>query len=482
MSKIYSLGFVLSLTAGVFLGGCKKTADKSYQNISQTAEERKFFESNISDDPFVKTISAYISKENRRYHFVENLSKRLGFPRWNKTIIMNGLAVKNGLELTGDTMNVTIIPFVRESENFVNATLMIKATSTDTTAQFMQDWQYAQLQNSISSAKDSAEAFAGFFMEMDKRVFGHTKFLIRDSALFRDGSHKALYITLNSQGTKEGKSNVLMPMQQCQDFLVSFVDCQYRGQPVCTPVCDHCPLCMSEMVYTYCWYEMVDIGGGGGNTGGSGEPGGSGSGGGNGGGWVPPICTGIALKTSRTDCGPGWVPIEDGHGQLAQQLNAILQPGDSYTFSNNIPAGDALYFSSVTAFQTYYNTNFTNESFSLNFQPIILNQNEKIERARFMYGTGGGVDVFVKLSKNANNTWDATDVSSSEYGVSIGWAWEQSAYSRNTSATEIVIDVHGYIKYNIIFDGLGTLFKKERHYRIKINRTTGTITSIEKIS
>jgi hypothetical protein len=145
-------------------------------------------------------------------------------------------------------------------------------------------------------------------MVLDKKVFGHTKFNIVNTNLFRHDNHKPLRIRLDSSHTT-GRSNLLESIEACQDVTISWQDCPYTGYCLGGGgSCDNCPVCTSSLSYTYCWTEWVETGGGSGSGGGSGGTGGGGSGGG---GSTPPECengpTG-GRSMIEQPCEPGWNP------------------------------------------------------------------------------------------------------------------------------------------------------------------------------
>ncbi len=220
---------------------------------------------------------------------------------------------KAGRRSSADSTYIYNIPFVRENENYVNASLNLKISGADTTFGYSCDWQYRQFQNTPNSVTDSAEKFAVFLMTLDKSVFGHTKFKIVDSNLFRNGSHRSYYVTLSEAEKLNGRNSVLIEIEVCQEGTIYwFEECPYKDSPKCEYGCDHCILCLTPHPYTYCWDDYADdgTGGGGGGIGAGGVgggDGGSGSGGGSGGG-TPPNCT----PGQHPPCEPGWIPEDDG--------------------------------------------------------------------------------------------------------------------------------------------------------------------------
>lgn len=200
--------------------------------------------------------------------------------------------------------------------------MILYITPTDTSFSYRCDWQYAQMQNDVNSLNDLAEHFAAFFMQLDKAVFGHTKFNITDTSLFRTPNGPAGYLLLDSV-VSTNTNNFYELVEFCQDVTYFYQACPYT-LTACSEGCDQCYLCMESFVITYCWQEYVDIVGGGGGTGGSGGGtgnNGGGSSGSGGGGSTPPNCdqqpepfakgSGGQTNVINPCGGVGWVPIDD---------------------------------------------------------------------------------------------------------------------------------------------------------------------------
>lgn len=94
----------------------------------------------------------------------------------------------------------------------------------------------------------------------------------------------------------------------------------------------------------------------------------------------------------------------------------------------------------------------------------------------------GGYDFDVKIEKDSTNKFVVKDITSDEWGVTLGWSWSQSSFTINTSGNIITVDVWGKEKYNIFLEGVGTVYNKGQHYRMEIDRTTGVQLSIKKVN
>ncbi len=342
--QLVTLFLVSSL---LFYFSCKKT-DTILLNenlITNSPIEEKFFTSNRTLDPTEKSLVDYLKRIDARDKFVEKTVAKIGYPRWDKAITnakkKGGLNARN---LQGDSIQTFYIPFVRDSQNFVNASMIIQTSQTDTSFTYRCDWQYAQMENNINSATDSAEHFATFFMVLDKAVFGYNKFNIVDTNLFRTQHGPTKYVKLDSSAGPN-VNNFYDLVEFCQDVVVFVQYCQFPDSDQCRNGCDWCYQCVQSSHYTYCWEEYVWMGGGstGGGTGGSG-------GGGGGGGSTPPDCGVVPVdplvagRVEPCDEEPGWEPepIED------EPITTVSVHSITNTINPNFPCLRAA-FDDVTA-------------------------------------------------------------------------------------------------------------------------------------
>lgn len=343
---------LLTLLAFVMLfslSSCKKNDLNTFE-IAKTIidTEQVFFNGHRSGDLTESKLVGYIIRQNEQMDFVKKTVSQIGFPRWNKAITLK----KNRNRTTENDQNsdtiLYYIPFVRDSQNYVNASMVIKISATDTSFSYLCDWQYSQLQNNPTSINDKAEHYASFFMKLDKIVFGYDKFKINNPRLFNGGFTGPIRVQLVEEANQNER---LYSIFSCQNIVVFYRDCPYPlGQ--CfgnNGKCDDCWRCTSSLQYQYCTETMVDDGGIPGS-------GGGGSGGGSGGGGTPPPpCggpQGIAGSRGNEPCdgGPGWEPfppIEDDPtlptdpctvAQLAaKKLDTLYNNGKADSMLNTIP-------------------------------------------------------------------------------------------------------------------------------------------------
>lgn len=476
----------LLLFIAIFLAAtaCQKTEKIQHDKIKSTnLLEDKFFNSHRTANPNEKIIIEFIKRKNDKDDFVEKAIKQIGYPLWDKVLTIKKADKRNSARGSEqDSLSVFYIPFVRDRQHYVNASLVVSTQKNDTTLTFVCDWQYKNKVHGSTNSDTTAERIALFFMTMDNHTFGYNEFNLTDTRLFPKAKHRngngKKFGFLNNSSSSQRQFNRLENYEICIDYYV----CGDPDWCAAHGGCDYGHCAAEEGEEGYCYLEStnceeiwIPTGGGSGGSGNSG--GGEGGGSGGGGGTEIPEC-----EDPDAECGPGWDP-SGGSGLyevVANQLNSILAPDDYFYFVSNLNPNQSLIFTHVTDFQNYLNENENNYLIDLTGSPTIINQDERIEYGKISFGFGGGVEVGVKVTKTGN-LWSVIEVTSTDYGLTLSWSWQHDHYAQSTNGNEITIDVYGYIKYNIFVEGIGTVYKSKRHYRLKVDKTTGKITSISKI-
>lgn len=315
---------------------CRKT-DHPLQNEIQQPVLR-FFNLHQSSDPGIKAIANLLMQENKKYDFINSITSTVGYPYWDKTIRIKG---KNsmGRGSTGDSADFYYIPFVRDSQNYVNSSLIVKTTSTDTTVRWLSDWQYAGFGFDTTNA-NAPNARKDFLTlaNLERTTFGHTIFLISDGRIFGYPDTQNLKVAVYPPGDTTnrgyGRGTDEAEYANCQRVnicVTSGPSNTSRGVDAIVPTG-----CITEIPALFC---NVYIYTGGGNSGwtpiGSGYVPDTGGNGGNGfppgyiEGWSPPPnpCAGNSNRSNIVqDCNSAWVVIDDAP--------ATMTPGDSLIAAN----------------------------------------------------------------------------------------------------------------------------------------------------
>jgi hypothetical protein len=306
----------------VFLGCIMFMCSKKDQAATHVQEsdhiEKKFFTTNRTQNGDEKVLVDYLIRQQQKSKFVEKTVAQIGYPRWDKMIVLKRKGNKSGRGESDSSVTSYYIPFVRDSQQFVNASMIINTTANDTSFGYRCDWEYQNKSHGSPAVDTTAEGHATFFMFFDYITFGYTEFYLTDDELFPlsqpiiGGKKKLSFLSISTQSTGKGQSAGYY--ENCVDFYV----CGSPSSPTCTGPggCDYlnCPLPPGSPGYCYlvttvCVGGWQDPTGGSSGSTGSGSSTGSGGGGNNGGG-TPPPCPGTSTsqrgQTAVYGCGPGW--------------------------------------------------------------------------------------------------------------------------------------------------------------------------------
>ncbi len=131
--------------------------------------------------------------------FIKEFITKEGFAIWNKASISvktrpNNSTANNSLSanipgLSDYSDTTIIIPLALDNEKHVNAFILAKVTDTVSMRLFRQgDYINFPFQTTTPLTVTTAENYALRMMQMDKDVFGHTEFEIKDKRLFNNGT------------------------------------------------------------------------------------------------------------------------------------------------------------------------------------------------------------------------------------------------------------------------------------------------------
>jgi len=125
-----------------FYLACRKVDMPKEKQTEPTLKQKqaKFYNSHPSSNPHVQALNAYLKRVNAKSDFAEKTIERVGYPIWNKAQIIK--AAGKGSRGATDSVTYTYLPFSEETENIVNASLIIRTTTSDTVTWWVCDWQY----------------------------------------------------------------------------------------------------------------------------------------------------------------------------------------------------------------------------------------------------------------------------------------------------------------------------------------------------
>lgn len=322
---------VISVTSVLIFNGCRKTdnSDVISSVKKESKDSTKFFSNHSPNNPAVINVQNFIKGQENKHPFINNLTNRVGFPYWDKSLVFSNVKSKSSqVSLADNSAIVVYVPFVRDSQNYVNAIGIVKMTATDTVYRIVCDWQYKNYGfDSTNTGWDAKDVFTALVL-MDKTVFGFTKYLVTDGRIWGETQDDSISVTYLSQEITNG-------VQQFSGLmLLTYINVDINvcpppkaffssGNNTSNTSGDGCHI-ETISIPVYIWVDddeggggTPSGGGGGGGTTGGGSGGGSGGTGGSnnpGGGWVPPNCnSGGAAFTSLADpCSGGWVPDNNG--------------------------------------------------------------------------------------------------------------------------------------------------------------------------
>ena len=321
----------------LLINACRKTDIKPEQ-VQNNELASKFFNSHTSTDPHIQALNKFLKAKNEKYNFIRGIVKKVGFPYWNKSLSVS----KAGSQVRNLTENETLtyIPFVRDSQFYVNASLVIKTTPTDTTYQFLCDWQYSSFGYDTTNTGWNALNVFHVFTRLDNSVFNRNKFRITDENLLSQNVRNSLagmglpfdsanitYMLKEPSGGTAGRSHLWTLVTWCDDYdiCIKAIDYTWLRSNATTSSSLPCSsgTLLTVTICTDTW-EYIPSSGGGGGTGGN--SGGNTGGGGSSGGSTPPGCEGgvPANRSSlyQNPCEPGWVPVDE------PTINQMLQSWD----------------------------------------------------------------------------------------------------------------------------------------------------------
>jgi len=332
------------------------------------------------------------------------------------------------------------------------------------------------------------------FASMENHVFGTKKFSITDERLLTNAEKVEMAnagpgrddITITytlDRGPGTQNTNKALATEQC--YLITYC-IQYGLKPfnagplnqLLSSNSTDAP-CTAWGLYTECWTEWIDIPDGWGYVPGTGiEPGNSGDGG-SGTNWPSPVNpTPCQSGRFASSCeGNGWEPLTPDQ---VSAFEGMLSPGDNFEYNVLINPSFKT-FNSLYEFQVYKDAvgNLNNTRYDLSIPSAILSQQEKIKRGRYNLNFVGGVDVDVTLEK-IDGSWKIKDVESDTWGFTPMTSWHQAATRKSLAGNEITLEVFGKLHYNVIIDGIGTVYKQDFKFRLKFNNATGELISISR--
>jgi hypothetical protein len=314
MQKSISLVFLILIGIGFVVFSCRKL--DNYARDSTINNDFAFFNKHRSGSKLEEKIIAHLRRKNEEQNFVDITVQRLGYPIWHKMLqVEKGIGNNFRTNTTDDSLMVVFIPFAKDSQNVVNASLQISMTPTDTSYKYICRWQYTD----SAAVGLSARQQSVLLMQLNKNVFGNNLYKITDSTAFGVNSeNKAIkYVRFNnsiqSQTTRMGvaqqRGSRTLSLIVCYKVLVQRDEGQLgKG---CPPNSDCSDYVEEEQCETYFFTISDDEDNGAGSIV---PPISTGGGGGSSTNLIPPSCSNSIVgspASSVEECPYGWEPAED---------------------------------------------------------------------------------------------------------------------------------------------------------------------------
>ena len=467
-SKLYSFmkliqnRFLLTIFALVLsITSCKKTDFIDNQNL---ATEKQLIEQFTKVpkhlNPLLQVIANKLNEMDSKSPFIIKLGNKVGVPLWDK-VQYHSKNSSNGYGIETENSDVTIIvPLSVPNSNEVNGFIATVIDNNNVVKNINEydKFNYSLLGYDKANTELDAEDVALQSLILQNDVFGNATFKILDSNLFSSfitgtPTKKIFEISLSPSPPNSATNSrvVVIKSNHCTHHDGIGPNGHEGGD------CDECDWC-GKFDYTIFYYNSAsDLGSGGG----FGFGGSNGLGGLGGGGWISS-------------------PLDIKKSLISTQLN-LINPNAIFYFTNQLNPSVHQNFNSVIEFSNHLNRNTT---FDLPIQ-VSETGNQKIRKTR-VWRSVGGYDFFVKTEKDNTGKYSVKEVTADEFGVTLSWSFKLTSFASSinnpkTKPNEITIDIYGTENYNIIIEGIGTVYKHPVHYQITVDALTGEITGIKKI-
>jgi hypothetical protein len=239
----------------------------------------KFFTVPAGTKPQVLRVMENLKEQNKLTGFIKDIVKKEGYALWNKAMVntkpVSSQSLLNNLQSPVDTF--IHIPLVLEGTEYVNSFILAKLNGT-MTLQLFRGRDYASFGfGDINADTANAEKLALQIMVMTKEIFGHDKYILKDSRLFNTHhghlpahavEDRKFKVSFNQSGSSLWFSDDVTTCTYILEQECPYTICSGPGGS-----CDNCVLCVGgdySCTTSTIWYFIPDVteGGGGGSGGG----------------------------------------------------------------------------------------------------------------------------------------------------------------------------------------------------------------------
>ena len=203
-----SFPFWLALISLLFFASCRKSDFESTTTAENPTAIDRFFKLPESADPRLKSIAQSIKSQEKEHPFLNDFTKKTGWPVWSKAKILDKSNMSGG-QSNADNSALVYVPFVKDAAIIVNAVLAVRMNVSDTAWRLLHASNYESFGfEAATNGNWNARNVFQFFALFQHDIFGHTKFLIKDKRLFNTTSNSFI-ITLKERNgeTVNGRTN-----------------------------------------------------------------------------------------------------------------------------------------------------------------------------------------------------------------------------------------------------------------------------------
>jgi hypothetical protein len=366
--------FLLTLFIGlgtiIFTKTSCKKIDQNKPAVSTNDEKIiKFFQNEQAANSLTKRVIEEIKrKQKENPNSITAIIEKNGYPIWDKVVIKLP-KINNAIGRTSNSNNDTtvLVPFTQNDQEVVSSYLEADINTTIQLTYYKDEdyknYNYGMLNSSLYNA----EHYALEFMLLDRSTFGHNKFLIKDTNLFKQNipnssfNNKKLVLNFNKPSSNNIGGKTTSAAEDCEE---DFEWCEWNEA-------------LNDYVGTGVWmtlYDPICLAQSGSGPGESGSGFGNGFGW-NGGGYNGGIGNGSGGSGTNNNChcftdpNIGWIPewdwdettpydVYDDYGTLINdtiiykaQCKLIRQWRNQIPSNDNKKKGNFAEMASDTVFQ-----------------------------------------------------------------------------------------------------------------------------------
>lgn len=274
---VFSTTLFICAVSFFIINACRKIDRSANATENESVIHRNFFAIPAGTNRIIKVIAQSIQRQDQQRHFIPELTKKAGYPRWDKAMIAPVSETNATTRMQAVPGEVVLIPFVKENERVTTAILIINTAERDTAYHLIYASRYEDFGfNYRDTTKWNARNIFHLFSSFDNEIFGYAEFWVKDLRILTGNlADTSVVVKVTMIDGDEGMiTNKSISLTYCNSYENCAPCSSSRPDSKSIP-------CQCGAVYsTVCTTVWMNIGGAGGSGGG-----GSGGGGGGGSNW-----------------------------------------------------------------------------------------------------------------------------------------------------------------------------------------------------